>query len=222
MRRLIESRLQVVSLLVSRRYTEEFAPLVPHEVPVLVVDDAQIEKIIGFNFHRGVLAHARRPEPPLLDSLFDSAEARSTVVVVPDLQDPENLGTLIRTALAFGVRALVLGSSTPDPFTRRVLRTSMGAVLQLPIVHSRDLRCDLQRLKSAGFQTVATVTDTAAKPLDAFARAKRLVILFGNEGHGLSPEWVERCDDCVTIPMQAGVDSLNAAIAAGIVLYRLK
>jgi len=135
------------------------------------------------------------------------------------VHDPTNLGSVIRTAAAFGCTGLVLGSQCADPFSRRVLRVSMGAVLQLPMVESRNLAADLQSLHQAGFTLAATVIDNAAEPLDTFQRPAKLALLLGSEGHGLTPQWLALCDRRITIPMQLGIDSLNVAAACAVFLY---
>jgi tRNA G18 (ribose-2'-O)-methylase SpoU len=118
------------------------------------------------------------------------------------------------------VTAVVLGPGCCDPFSRRVLRVSMGAALRVPIVETRDLAGDLARLRTEwGFELAATVLDSAAEPLHTAARTNRLAVLFGNEHAGLSPEWIALCDRRVTIPMAGDADSLNVAVAAGIVLH---
>ena len=145
-----------------------------------------------------------------------------TLVVCPDVQDPTNLGSIIRTTAAFGCAALVLGERCADPFSRRVLRVSMGAALQLPIIESAALADDWPQLAAAGFELVATVVgDAAAESLASFCPGPRTAILFGSEGHGLAAEHLALCRRRVTIPMQLGVDSLNVAVAAAVVLYEL-
>jgi tRNA G18 (ribose-2'-O)-methylase SpoU len=143
----------------------------------------------------------------------------ATVVVLPDVQDPTNLGSIIRSAAAFGCAAVILGGRCADPFSRRVLRVSMGAALFIPIIKSRELAADLNQLAEADFELVATMLDPAAKPLASYRRAPRTGILLGSEGHGLAGEWVSLCERQVTIPMQAGVDSLNVSVAAAVVLW---
>jgi tRNA G18 (ribose-2'-O)-methylase SpoU len=145
----------------------------------------------------------------------------ATIVVCPDVQDPTNLGSIIRSAAAFGCEGVILGGKCADPFSRRVLRVSMAASLDLPIVESRDLAADLQKLAAGGFECVATVLDPAAEPLSGFRCRPRSAILFGSEGHGLAEEWLALCQRQITIPMHAGIDSLNVAVAAAIVLWQL-
>ncbi|MBW8884791.1 MAG: RNA methyltransferase, partial [Planctomycetia bacterium] len=144
---------------------------------------------------------------------------RATLVVCPDVQDPTNLGSIIRSTAAFGCDALVLGSKCADPFSRRVLRVSMGAALHLPIIESANLAADVQRLIDADCELIAAVLDQTAEPLAAVRRNPRMALLLGSEGHGLSEEWLQLAHRRVTIPMQLGIDSLNVAIAAAVLLY---
>lgn len=221
-RRLLASDFQAKSLLVSRRWLEEFAPLAPANCPVLVVPDEWIQTIVGFNFHRGVLACGlRKPSPPLED-LIPNGSVRSTLVVCPDVQDPENLGAILRNSSALGVQGVVLGERSADPFSRRVLRVSMGAAFQLPIVIAEDLAPLLERLADDfSCELWAAVTDADAVAFDRLERPERVALLLGSEGHGLEPRWIARCHRRITIPMRPGVDSLNVAVAAGILLHGL-
>ena len=98
----------------------------------------------------------------------------------------------------------------------------MGMVLRVPVIASESLESDLARLGAcAGFTTVATTTDAAAEPLDTFCRPARLALVLGSEAAGLDPAWVGRCDRQLTIPMRLGAESLNVAVAAGIILYHV-
>ncbi|MGE3821276.1 MAG: TrmH family RNA methyltransferase, partial [Isosphaeraceae bacterium] len=141
----------------------------------------------------------------------------------PRIDNPENLGAIIRIADVFGAAGLVVGPRCPDPLSRRVLRVSMGTALGVPVVASDDLAAALERLEGElGFTLVATLCDPSdAEPLDAFKPPDRLALLLGNEGNGLDPEWADRCERRLTIPMRLGAESLNVAVAAGILLYQL-
>jgi tRNA G18 (ribose-2'-O)-methylase SpoU len=209
--------------------------VLPAEVPTLVIAEAEVEGLVGFNFHRGILGCGRRPRPPALGDLLDgdvhdgdrradeAARGRAaTLVVCPDVQDPENLGAIVRISAAFGAAGLVLGPHCADPFSRRVQRVSMGNVYRLPIVPAADIPATLAELgKAHAVESWATVLATDAETFDPRHRPDRLALVLGSEGHGLAPEVVAACDRKVTIPMRAGVDSLNVAVAAGIFLYEL-
>jgi tRNA G18 (ribose-2'-O)-methylase SpoU len=219
-RRLLASDYETASVLVGRRYAEEFRSLAPEETPLLVVPDDWVEDLVGFNFHRGVLACGRRRPNPAWQETLPPGGGRATAVVCPDVQDPENLGAILRISSAFGVDLVLLGPRSADPLSRRVLRVSMGAALSVPLVRSDDLPADLERLRGEfGLQLAATVLDADAEPLETARRPARLAILLGSEGHGLERSLVVRCDRRITIPMQRGTDSLNVAVAAGIFLY---
>lgn len=218
-RRLLNSDFVAASVLVGQSYLDAFAPLVRADTPVFVVPDDDVEKIVGFNFHRGVLACGRRRAGLTIAEIAGHRPA-ATMIVCPDVQDPENLGAILRIAAAFGVDAVMLGRRGADPFSRRVLRVSMGAALRLPLIEVDDLSTDLRRLQSEfNYDLVATVLDTNAQPLDSAPRRPRTAILFGSEGHGLPRTLIDLCDRKITIPMQPGTDSLNVAVAAGIILH---
>ena len=217
--RLIASRYPVASLLAEAEWAERLEPKVPPETPIYVAERRLLKATIGFNFHRGVLACGRRLPGPSVADIVSGAARRPTILVCPEVHDPTNLGSIIRTVAAFGCAGLVLGSQCADPFSRRVLRVSMGAALHLPIALSRDLTTDLESLRRSDFTLVATVIDSAAEPLASFERSEKLALLLGSEGHGLRPEIRALCHREITIPMQLGIDSLNVAVAAAVFLF---
>jgi tRNA G18 (ribose-2'-O)-methylase SpoU len=218
-RRLLASDFEVESVLVSERYQTEFAALTPPQTPLLVIADDLVERLVGFNFHTGVLACGRRKANPDLQTLVGAGPR--LFVICPEVQNPENLGGLIRTAAALGATALWTGPHSADPFSRRVCRVSMGANLSLPVVVAQDLAADLLTLERMGVELIATVIDPAAESLSSFRPALHTAILLGSEGHGLDAQWLSHCRRCVSILMSGSVDSLNVTVAAGIVLHYL-
>lgn len=225
--RLLASRFRCESILVDEQHADDIARLVG-EAPVslLVVSRRLLEETIGFKFHRGVLACGRRRPAPTLDSALTGAAADATrpltLVACADVHDPENVGGMLRNAAAFGVDAVVVSRRSADPFSRRVLRVSMGASLKLPIVEPDNLAATLRELRNNwGVETVATVLDDSARPLPDFRRGPRMALVFGSEGYGLPEEVVDLCDRRVTLPMRLGTDSLNVAVASGIFLYHV-
>src|SRR5436305_1663084 len=128
--RLIESRFATVSVLAEPAYAERYEPRLPADVPIYVASRGLLQATIGFHFHRGILACGRREPVASVETILASlGAARSTIVVCPDVQDPTNLGSIIRSAAAFGCAAVLLGGKCADPLSRRVLRVSMGAAL---------------------------------------------------------------------------------------------
>jgi tRNA G18 (ribose-2'-O)-methylase SpoU len=220
--RLCASRFPVASVLVGDRHEARVADRVPPGVPLYVLPESLISRLVGFNFHQGVLACGHRQAWPNLEEVAATAGPRSMIVICPKIDNPENLGAMIRIADVFGLDAVIVGGRAPDPLSRRVLRVSMGTVLRLPAIVSEHLQMDVEQLQlEQGFSLAATVLDSSAVPLDEFVRPDRLGIVFGCEGNGLEPEWIDRCDQRLTIPMRSGAESLNVAVSAGIVLYHL-
>jgi tRNA G18 (ribose-2'-O)-methylase SpoU len=218
--RLLASDFRTESVLIAERREAEWSPRIPPDVPLYVVPQEVGEQLTGFNFHVGVLACGIRKPNAILDDVLSREALRLTVVVCPNCDNPENLGAIIRIGSAFGIDALLLGRSCCDPFSRRVLRVSMGTAFRLPIVESPDLERDVRRLRDEwNIELVGTVLDDAASPLAGAPRAQRTALLLGNESEGLDERWIELCDRRLTIPMQRGTDSLNVAVAAGIFLH---
>jgi|CXWL01.1.fsa_nt_gi tRNA G18 (ribose-2'-O)-methylase SpoU len=216
--RLVASSFPTHSILVDERRVG-LLPEQPAERLVYVTPAKLIEEIIGFNFHRGVLACGHRQPQPALRDVMRHVPSRATVLVCVGIQDPTNLGSLLRSAAALGIDAVLIGQQCSDPFSRRVLRVSMGATLKLPLIESDDLAADLNRLRNDfQFECIATVLEDA-EVLERARRSDRIAILIGNEAHGLPDEIAASCERRVTIPMQLGTDSLNAAVAGGIVLH---
>ncbi|MGQ9575293.1 MAG: TrmH family RNA methyltransferase [Thermoguttaceae bacterium] len=222
-RRLLASRYQTESVLVAPRWAEEFQQLAGSKAPVYVAAEPLLRQIVGYPFHLGVLAAGRRPAPECLEELLAGKQTAPelTLVICPEITKPENMGLVFRAAGAFGVDGVLVGPRCCDPFSRRSLRVSMGAVLHVPLARSADLGADLGRLKSLWrFELLAAVVDRRAEQLAEVQWPPRAGILLGNETAGLRPEWLALCDRRVTIPMQPNVDSLNLGTAAAIFLYQ--
>jgi tRNA G18 (ribose-2'-O)-methylase SpoU len=220
--RLLASRFPVESVLAEERFLQGLR-LAELAAPVYVVPAGELSGIIGFKFHRGVIACGRRlPCPALAEILPPSSGAQPGLLLVAiDVHDPENVGALIRNGRALGVGAVLLNARCADPFSRRVLRTSMGTVLSLPIRVTSRIEEELRELRERyGVALVGTVLDSDAAPLEQYEFRGAQALLFGSEGSGLPAEVLALCDHRLTIPMQPGVDSLNVAAAAGIILYK--
>jgi tRNA G18 (ribose-2'-O)-methylase SpoU len=219
-RKLLDTPLRVCSLLLTAPRLASLEPLLAagkDDYPVFVVPQAVMDGIAGFHVHRGCLAVAERPRQPVIP-----VNAR-TVVVLVDLVDVDNLGAMARNAAAFGAEAMLLSPRCADPFYRKAVRTSAGAVLSLPIVRATRWPEDLLALREQGFALVGAALDERAIPLTEFAPPARLAILFGAEGPGLDDATKRACDTLVTIPMakSPAVDSLNVATAGAVVLYHI-
>jgi tRNA G18 (ribose-2'-O)-methylase SpoU len=183
-----------------------------------VLPEARISEIAGYKFHRGAYALARRPVAHAPSDVIPAPSEPCTVLVLPEIGDPENLGASFRNATALGCSALLLGPSGPDPYCRRALRVSMGSTLSLPWARLADPSA-MGELAARGFRAVACVLAPDAPELRAWQCPSRLALVLGNEAFGLSEPWLEACQERVTLKMQGSADSLNVATAAAIFLY---
>jgi tRNA G18 (ribose-2'-O)-methylase SpoU len=227
---IVEGRFLVERLLASNLTTESILtdaarlPALHRDIAecttVFVLPTDTIDQLVGFDFHRGMLACGLRRPLPTLDDCLPAAPASTLMIVCSQVVDPTNLGGILRNCAAFGANGVLLGPGCADPYSRRVLRVSMGAVFKLAIATSENLSSDLRRLSDLHRVTlVATVLDEDAEPLSQVERIERIGLVIGNEGFGLSDETVNICQRKVTIPLHSNVDSLNASVASGVVLY---
>lgn len=142
-------------------------------------------------------------------------------LVLEDVRDPGNLGTVIRTAEAFGATALIVSSGCCDTDNPKVLRGSMGGALRLPILEVDNLPLMISKWNEQGFQTYACVADATAEKITECSLKKGSICLIGNEANGLTKETIDACLHSMTIPMKGRAESLNAAVAASVVLWEL-
>lgn len=138
------------------------------------------------------------------------------VIVLDGLQDPGNIGTIIRTALSFGYDELILSSNSVDRYNDKLVRATQGAMFTLPI-KQRELKSYLQELKAEGCNIYATALQDA-RQLQKIVPAEKHALIFGSEGQGISVEVLKMADECIRIEM-SGFESLNVAVAAGIAMY---
>lgn len=221
--RLLHSEYACDSVLMAADRADELADRIPDGIPLYVGDRRLLYEVVGYKFHQGILAAGRRKPFRSAEELFAGPWQDQPIwIVCPEVTKPENLGLVFRSAAAFGVSGVLLGERCCDPFTRRALRVSMGAVTAVPIAKTRDLYADLKAVKQRwGLHLVAAVLSESAVALPDFARPFPCAVMLGHETEGLNA-WLELCDSQVTIPMSPEVDSLNLGVAAGIFLYELR
>jgi tRNA G18 (ribose-2'-O)-methylase SpoU len=191
------------------------------DLPVYVVEPGIVEQITGFNIHRGCLAIGMRPAPVPLDALA----VGSTLVVLEQVGNADNVGGIFRNAAALGGDAVVLGPGCCDPLYRKAIRTSMGAALRVPFGKTEEWPGALALLRALGFEVMAlTPARDALAVRDAVRRCagRRVALLAGAEGAGLSEEALTAATVRVRIPMTEGIDSLNVGTAVAIALHELR
>ncbi|MEM7260823.1 MAG: RNA methyltransferase [Planctomycetota bacterium] len=212
--RLAASPLTISSVVIDRDRRQLLPPL-PETVPIWGLDVDAMRSLVGFDFHRGILALAERPaSPPPLEPFTGNA----VVVAIDRVDDPENLGVILRTCGAFGVSEVVTTPGTVDPWSRRVVRVSMGAVFRLRL-RVADLVGEFERWRAAGVESLATCLAPDSAPIAEWSPNGPHAWIFGREDHGIDPRWIASADRRITIPIDSGVDSLNVAQSAAICLH---
>jgi tRNA G18 (ribose-2'-O)-methylase SpoU len=201
--------------------------LLPHDVPVYTLPHAQMEQIIGFTIHRGLLAIGARRKPLTPGELLTGAAAHGgPLVILEDLSNHDNIGAIFRNAACLGASGVLLSPRCADPLYRKSLRVSVGLALRVPWATAAVWPADLARIHESGFETLAltpngetNLSDLAL--LHCTASVRNYALLIGAEGPGLTHKTLLACRHRVRIPMARGVDSLNAATSCAVSLYEL-
>jgi tRNA G18 (ribose-2'-O)-methylase SpoU len=223
-RRLLESKFTVVSLLLPDRWVPVFEPLLKTrsepDITVYTVSDKHVlEQLTGFSMFQGVLAVGKIPVRHTLAEILSRSVPPRLFAAVEGLANAENLGALVRNCAAFGVQALIVGETSSSPFLRRSVRNSMGTIFDLTVLETPGLLETLRALRREKFHCVAAHPHAPGKNVAQADFTGDCCIVFGSEGHGLTPDILDVCDEAVSIPMPPKVDSLNVGSAAAVFLY---
>jgi hypothetical protein len=189
-----------------------------------VVSDAVFKSVSETITPQGILAEVEMPKHRLLEENFLEIAYEKTgkikLLILEDTADPGNLGTIMRTAEAAGVTGVIMGKGTVDIFNPKVVRSTMGSIFRLPFAYVDDLKAVILRLKRDGISFYATHLKGKESYRD-ISYSDKAGILIGNEARGLSDEIANLADTYVIIPMQGKVESLNAAVAAALMMYEV-
>ncbi len=221
---LVDSPYRTLSVLCTPTRLESIRPLLPRlpeGAPVYVLPQRDLDRLVGFHLHRGLMAvGARNPPTPLADIL---ARAR-LVLVLEDLTNHDNVGAAFRNAAAFGAGGILMSPRCADPLYRKAIRVSVGHALRLPFATVPEWPEGLREVQRSGFRLVGLSPQAPAEDLRMFhvePHKDRIACLVGSEGPGLSPACLAMVDARVRIEMAPGVDSLNVSVSAAIALEHL-
>ena len=211
-------QLQVVSVAATTNAARGLADRLPQGTELLVTEEATLQELAGFAFHRGLMACVRVPETPREERLLQV----DRLLVLPRLYDNENLGLLLRSAAALGIQGVLAGPG-PGLWNRRTVRVSMGAVWRIPVWRMEDPWEPLARWKAAdpGGEIVAAALTPGAEDARLWCPPGRCALVMGPEDTGLDTGQLAKCDRAVAIPMASGMDSLNVAAAGAILMFRM-
>lgn len=215
-RRIMSSRLDAAELAAIRQVCEA------RGVWVQSVRKDELDQLAEGN-HQGVVAELHGFNyghlPTVLDRLGDAPWAR--IVVLDQVQDPQNLGAILRSSAGLGVDAVIIPKDRAAAITSTVIRASAGLAFRVPVVQVTNIARTLEELKEVNFWTVGTFMDNATPAWDLDFRMRTALVL-GSEHKGVRPLVEKKCDFRVSIPMDEGTESLNVATAASILLYEIK
>lgn len=196
---------------------EKFLPQVPDcGVPVYTAERSVLKYLTGYELSRGILCCMRRPKLPSVAEVLHGARR---VAVLDGVVNSENTGAIFRAAASLGMDAVLLTRTCCDPLNRRACRVSMGTVFQLPWTFLDNY----MQLKDNDFSVVALALTDRSVPIDnpVLKEVKKMAVVLGTEGDGLSDSVLRMADHVARIPMQRGVDSLNVAAAAAVAFWEL-
>lgn len=180
-----------------------------------VVADSLFKKMADTQTPQGILCVVKQPEYRLEEIL---KQDRPLLMILENLQDPGNLGTIIRTGEGAGVTGVIMTAKTVDIFNPKVIRATMGSVFRVPFLYVEDMEDTLKKLKEKGIRTYAAHL-AGREYYDSFSFTGGTAFLIGNEGNGLEKNTADLADSYLKIPMEGKVESLNAAIAASLLMY---
>jgi TrmH family RNA methyltransferase len=201
-----------------RKHAERLLPQISSHTEALLLPDGVFASAVSTETPQGVAALVKL-KPAKLEDLLDQTGGIPLIVAVAGIQDPGNLGTIIRSAEAFAARGVLVGEKTVHPSNPKVVRASAGSVFREPLIAVK-LEETIALLKQDGLQVVAT-SSHKGKRLDEADFTVPLALLIGNEGSGLPVDVLNQADELVSVPHSSRVESLNAGVAASILLYEV-
>ncbi len=189
-------------------------------IPVHQAPEEALQRMAGSPHHQGVVARILDFQYRPAEAVIAAAAHPGLLLVLDEIQDPQNLGAILRSADGAGVSGIFLPKHNSVSITPAVIKASAGAALHLPIVRETNLNRTLQILKENGYWTVGLDVHTDKLWTD-YDYSCPTVLVLGNEGHGLRPLVRRNCDELVKIPMLGHIESLNVSAAASVILYEV-
>lgn len=189
-----------------------------HDIPAFILSEGLFGELSDTVTSQGLVGIMRLPQTDL-DRFLGAGRYKG--LLLDGIQDPGNLGTIIRTAEAMGFSFVLIPQGTTDPYGEKSVRASMGSIFHIPIVHSNNILLDLQLLKDAHYEVAGALLESS-KPAHDTPFGERLILTVGSEGTGISKGIRAMLDYSVHIPMTGRVESLNAAAAVAMLAYEIQ
>lgn len=225
--RLLASDIRVFSLLLTELWFAQHRMVIeqhPDPIEIFVGEKRLLDTIVGHELHQAMMAIAKVPKGiPVAELAMRIQEKDDFLCVMTDgIVNAENMGVIVRNCACFSVDAVITLPSSCDPYLRRSVRNSMGNIFNMPITHLTDAGKEIDHLKHAGLTFLAAHPHSASIDIRSMQFPKKICIVLGAEGHGISQVVLDLCDKFVTIPMKEGIDSLNVASASAVMLWEMQ
>ena len=194
-----------------------------HKIPIERRDRKELNRLAGTEKHQGILGILKEFIYSELEDIlqrYQTAGGKAFLLVLDCIQDPQNLGSLIRTANASGVNGVIIPKDRAAGITPTVVKASTGAIEHIPICRVTNIAATIDRLKDAGIWVIG-IEAGCGKDIYSFDMDTDLAIVIGSEGKGIRQLVKEKCDVCLSIPIKGNISSLNASVAGGIVLFEV-
>jgi tRNA G18 (ribose-2'-O)-methylase SpoU len=216
--KLLLSNLEIVSMFALPEYYDNYRELIdskniPEEMQY-TCDKALMESVVGYRLHTGVMAIAKQPADCPLNELG------SRIVILNGIINAENVGSIIRNCVAFGIDSMIVDNYSCSPYLRRAVRVSMGTVFSMKVTHTNNLIDTLNQLKNGrGYKLISAEITNNSTDITKVELNDKLALIFGSEGYGVFREVLEVSDDIVKIPISSDVSSLNVASSSAVIMF---
>jgi len=197
-----------------RSFVEEHCKEI--KFPIYTASNEIMKQIVGHKIHQGMMALIDKPSYIKFDEIVGN------IVVLNGLTSPENVGSIVRSCAAFDIKTIIIDEKTCSPHLRRCIRVSTGNLFHIKVYKSENLQQDLVDLQAKGYSVISTANEKNAISLDNFTFPQKSAIVIGHEGYGVEKEILKLSDTILKIDINEEVTSLNASIAAAIILYKMK
>lgn len=185
------------------------------DFPIYTANSEIMKEIVGHKIHQSLMALINKP------AFIQFDEIKGNVIVLNGLTSPENVGSIVRSCASFNINTIIIDDKTCSPYIRRCIRVSTGNIFNLNVYKSAHLVKDLLKLKAKNYKIVTTAPTANAISLQNYEFSLNTALIIGSEGHGACKEVFDISDDILKIDISDSTTSLNASIAASIVLYQM-
>lgn len=200
--------------------TEKLVAEIPEhlkDIKCLVVTEDVFSKISETQSPQGILAVVKLPHYTIEQLILEKGK----YLILENLQDPGNLGTIIRTAHAFNFKGILMTKGCADPFAPKVVRATMSSLFYVPLIVDLEIEKCISFFKEEKIPLYVTALNEASQPIQQLTIPEVATLVIGNEGNGVTPICIEQADQTMIIPMPGGAESLNASVAAAICMYQM-